>query len=69
MNSGHAALPAHGKVSRAERVLLATRWPGDLWMSVTDVVDWYQEVLPRGGDHQLQLVGSSLGHMRWGMSQ
>ena len=39
-------------------------------MSVPDVVDWYrQEVLPGGGDHELQFAGSGLGHIRWGTLQ
>ena len=39
-------------------------------MSLPDVVHWYrQEVLPRGGDHELQVAGSILGHIRWGTSQ
>ena len=59
-----------GKVTRAEQALLASRWPEVLWMSVPDVVDWYrQEILPRGGDHELQFAGSVLGHIRWGTSQ
>ena len=54
-----------GKVMRAERVLLAVRWPEVLWMSITDVVDWYrQRVLPMGGDHLRQFAGSVLGHIR-----
>ena len=31
-----------GKVTRAERALLAARWPEVLWMLVPDVVDWYR---------------------------
>ena len=59
-----------GKVTRAERVLLAVRWPKVLWMSAPDVVDWYrQEVLPTSGDHELQFAGSVVGHIRWGTSQ
>ena len=58
-----------GKVTRAERALLATRWPEVLCMFAPDVVDWYrQEILPRGGDHELQFAGSFLGHIRWGTS-
>ena len=59
-----------GKVTRAERALLATRWPEVMWMPVPDVLDWYrQEILPRGGDHELQFAGSVLGHICWGTSQ
>ena len=50
-----------GKVIRAERALLAARWPEVLWMSVPDVLDWYrQEIPPKGGDHELQFAGSVL---------
>ena len=39
-------------------------------MFVPVVVDSYlQEVLLRGGDHELQFAGSALGHIRWGTSQ
>ena len=39
-------------------------------MSVPDMVDWYrQEVLPMGGDHELQFAVSVLGHIQWGTSQ
>ena len=59
-----------GKVTRAERALLAAQWPEVLWMSVPDVVDWYrQQVLPKGGEHELRFVGSALGHIRWGTSE
>ena len=59
-----------GKVTRAERALLVTRWLGVLWMSLADVVDWYrQEILPKSGDHELLFAGSVLGHIRWGTSQ
>ena len=34
------------------------------------VVYWYrQEILPRGGDHELQFAGCVPGHIRWGGSQ
>ena len=57
-----------GKMTKAERALLATWWPEAPWMSVPDVVDWYrQEILPRGGDHELQFaIGPgphSVGHL------
>ena len=56
-----------GKVTKSERALLATPWPGVLWMSMPDVVNWYrQEILPKGGDHELQIAGFVLGHIRWG---
>ena len=33
-------------------------------MSMPGVVDWYrQEVLPKGGDHELRVVGLVLGHI------
>ena len=54
-----------GKVTRAERALVATRWHGFLWMSITDVVDQYgHDVVPQGGDHELQFVGWVVGHIR-----
>ena len=59
-----------GNVTKAEQALLAGRWPEVLWMSVPGVVDWYcQETLRGGGNHELQLAGSVLGHVRWGPSQ
>ena len=34
------------------------------------MADWYsQEILPRGGHHELQFAGRVLGHIRWGTSQ
>ena len=59
-----------GKVTKAERALLVARWLEVLWMPVPVVVDWYrQEVLPTGGDHELQFAGSVVRHIRWGTSQ
>ena len=59
-----------GKVTRFKLALLAARWPEVLWMFVPEVVDYYRhEMLPMGGNHQLQLTGSVLGHVRWGISQ
>ena len=59
-----------GRVTLAEWAPLQARWPEVLWMSIPDVVDWYrQEILPRGGDHELQFAGCVLGHIRWGTSQ
>ena len=59
-----------GMVTRAEWAPLAARWPEVLWMLVPDVVDWYGvEILPKGGDHELQHAGSVLVHIRWGTSQ
>ena len=39
-------------------------------MSAPDVVNWYcQEILPTGGDHELQFGGSVLGHIPCGTLQ
>ena len=59
-----------GKVTRAEQALLGARWPEALWMLVPDVVHWsHPEILPRRGNHELQLAGSSPGHIQWGTWQ